>query len=192
MKMRDLRVSLSERGVTLLEVLIALVIVSIGLLGIAKMQALAIASTRISSMRSLIAIEASSLASAIHANRAYWSTVGTAANTFQVNVTSGAGGGVITSSTDPALTNNPPNCAATPCIGAPMAAYDLQAWGGALFNVMPTSTGSVTCSGLQTACTVTVNWTETYVNLNNATNYVNNTHFNNNAQAQTYTLMVQP
>ena len=90
----------SNRGVSLLEVLIALVVISIGLLGIAKMQALAIASTRVSSMRSLISIEASSLASAIHANRLYWTgpTVGSVATTFEVDITSGSGGGTVTSS----------------------------------------------------------------------------------------------
>jgi type IV pilus assembly protein PilV len=175
-----------HRGVTLVEVLVALIVVSIGLLGIAKMQALAIVSTRISSMRSLIAVQASSLASAMHANRKYWSTVGTAATTFQVNVTSASGGGTITSSTDSALQNSPTNCRTAQCVGAPLAEYDLQQWGAALYNVMPTSTGSVVCSGAQTACTITVNWTESYVSMNSATQYPNGT------QAQSFTLMVQP
>jgi type IV pilus assembly protein PilV len=189
MKTRASRFALaSNRGVSLLEVLIALVVTSIGLLGIAKMQALAISSTRVSSMRSLISVEASSLASAIHANRLYWTgkTVGSVANTFEVDVTSGAAGGTITSSTDAALQAAVLDCTAVTCVGAPMAAYDLQQWGAALFNVMPTSTGSVICSGLPPACTITVNWTETSVGMNSATQYTNGT------QAQTYTLMVQP
>lgn len=180
----------SNRGVSLLEVLIAMVVISIGLLGIAKMQALAIASTRVSSMRSLISIEASSLASAIHANRLYWTgpTVGSVATTFEVDITSGSGGGTVTSSTDAALQAVVLDCSAVTCVGAPMAAYDLQQWGAALFNVMPTSTGSVACSGLPPACTITVNWTETNVGMNSATQYTSATQ----TQAQTYTLMVQP
>lgn len=177
-----------SRGVSLLEVLIALVVISIGMLGIAKMQALAIASTRVSSMRSLIAIEASSLASAMHANSVYWSAppVASAAATFEVDVTSGATGGTITKSSDSALQAGSTDCTSATCVGAPMAEYDLQQWGTALFNVMPTSTGSVICSGLPPACTITVNWTESYVAMNAATKYVNGT------QQQSYTLMVQP
>ena len=44
------------RGFSLLEVMVALVIISIGLLGVAKMQALAYASTSTASSRSLAAI----------------------------------------------------------------------------------------------------------------------------------------
>jgi type IV pilus assembly protein PilV len=174
----------SNRGVTLVETLVALVVISIGLLGIAKMQALAIVSTRISSMRSLIAIEASSMASAIHANRAYWTTAGPA--NLQVSLTSGSGGGTITSSTDSALQASSTNCQSAQCVGAPMAEYDLKQWGGSLYNVMPTSTASVACSGTQTACTITVNWTESYTGANSATQYANNT------PGQTFTMVVQP
>ena len=62
-----------EAGFTLVEVLIALLISSIGLLGLAGMQALALASTQVSSVRSLVALQASSLAAAMHSNQAYWS-----------------------------------------------------------------------------------------------------------------------
>ncbi len=61
------------RGFTLLEVMIALVITSIGLLGIAKIQALAYASTGSASLRSLVAMQAAGLASSMHTNRNYWS-----------------------------------------------------------------------------------------------------------------------
>jgi type IV pilus assembly protein PilV len=60
------------RGFTLLEVMVALVITSIGLLGIAKIQALAYASTGTASMRSLVALQAAGLAAAMHADRGYW------------------------------------------------------------------------------------------------------------------------
>src|SRR5208282_2563628 len=61
-------------GFTLLEVMIALFVTSIGLLGIAKIQALAYASTSSASARSLVAIQAAGLAAAMHANRNYWAT----------------------------------------------------------------------------------------------------------------------
>src|SRR5271170_6778354 len=59
-------------GFTLLEVMIALFVTSIGLLGIAKIQALAYASTSSASARSLVAIQAAGLAASMHANRNYW------------------------------------------------------------------------------------------------------------------------
>ena len=46
-------------GFTLIEVLVAVVVIAIGLLGIAKMQALAYASTSTASLRSLVALQAS-------------------------------------------------------------------------------------------------------------------------------------
>jgi type IV pilus assembly protein PilV len=60
-------------GFTLLEVMVALVVTSIGLLGIAKIQALAYASTGTASIRSLVAMQVSGLAASMHADRTYWS-----------------------------------------------------------------------------------------------------------------------
>jgi type IV pilus assembly protein PilV len=172
------------RGVSLIEVLVALVIISIGLLGIAKMQALAIASTRGSSTRSLIAIEAASLASAMHANRLYWGSVANVATTFSASVSNAA----ITASSDAALTTQTANCATTTCVGVPMAAYDLSAWGATLQNVMNGSTGTVYCSGAPVACTITVTWQENMVGMNTATQYTGAAQ----TQQLSYALLVQP
>jgi prepilin-type N-terminal cleavage/methylation domain-containing protein len=74
--MRAHRINKGVRGFSLIEVLVALIVVSVGLLGIAKMQAVAYSSTGVASKRSLAAIEAASLASSMHANRAYWAAPG--------------------------------------------------------------------------------------------------------------------
>lgn len=175
----------TSRGMTLIEVLVALFIISIGLLGIAKMQALAISSTRVSSVRSLIAIEAASLASAMHANRLYWTNAAAATPTFTATVN----GPAITASSDPNLVYTA-DCATASCLaasGVPVAAYDLTQWGAALQNVMPTSNGSVACAGSPAICTITVNWQESYIGVTTATQYA--------TQGQTslaYTLLVQP
>src|SRR5580700_12341596 len=60
------------RGFSLIEVMVALIIIAVGMLGIAKMQALALSTTESSGVRSLVAIEAASLAASMHANRDYW------------------------------------------------------------------------------------------------------------------------
>ena len=81
--------TLRERGFSLVEVMVALVICAVGLLGLAKMESLALSSTSVANSRSLAAIEASSLAAAMHANPGYWAagkapatTVVSAANQF--------------------------------------------------------------------------------------------------------------
>src|SRR5579862_6704677 len=87
-----------SRGFSLIEVLVALIIIGVGMLGIAKIQALAYASTGTAAARSIAAIEASSLAAAMRANRDYWTTAGVAAT--QTITTTAAN---VVSSTDGAL-----------------------------------------------------------------------------------------
>src|SRR5271169_198769 len=59
-------------GFTLIEIMVALIVTSIGLLGIAKLQALAYASTGSAAVRSLVALQAAGLAASMHVNRSYW------------------------------------------------------------------------------------------------------------------------
>ena len=61
-------------GFSIIEVMIALFVISIGLLGIAKLEASSISSTNVANRRSLAAIEAASLAASMHVNRGYWTT----------------------------------------------------------------------------------------------------------------------
>jgi type IV pilus assembly protein PilV len=183
-----------SRGVSLIEVLIALVIVSIGLLGIAKMQALAIASTRGSSTRSLIAIEAASLAAEMHADRIYWSNVATAATTFSASVTTVNGVGTIAASTDSNLTTQSTNCVTNTCAGTgvALAAYDLAAWGLALNNIVNGATANVLCSGASVACTITVSWTENMVGMNTNTQWTPGNGTAQQTQTLNYALLVEP
>jgi len=154
----------TQRGVTLIEVLIALVVVSVGLLGIAKMQALAIASTRTSNVRSLIAIEAASIASAMHANQGYWQGV---TLPFSASVAVNSTGTVATvTSSDSNLAGTPGTCVSTVCTAAGMAAYDLGQWGLGLAALVPSSTNSISCSGSPIACTVQISWTENTIGMN--------------------------
>src|SRR5215471_3607666 len=88
--MRTLRARARADGFSLVEVMVAVVIICVGLLGIAKMQALALSSTTTSRLRALAAIQAAGLASAMHSNREYWA--GTAGATPPANITFNAGG----------------------------------------------------------------------------------------------------
>jgi type IV pilus assembly protein PilV len=178
------------RGFSLIEVLVSLVIISVGLLGIAKIQTIAYAETGTSSLRSIAAIEASSMASSMRANRAYWATGGGVSPTLQVTVA----GTAITSTTDGAMTGTP-NCEvlATPCTNRQMATYDIQEWaaaldpllgGGAAYNA------TITCPTTVTPidCTITITWTERLT----ATTSGAASNLGTAIMTPTYTLNVQP
>ena len=165
-----------QRGFTLLEVLVALLVISIGLLGIAGMQALAINNTSVARVQSLAAIHASSLASAMQANEAYW-TNGSLANTTVVNTTL----------SDATLNGQATNCWSATCTAVQMAAWDLKQWGQALQNTLPGGNGQVTCTtvvGTPITCTITVRWQEKTVGLNSGQGTA--------AAAQSYSMVVQP
>jgi type IV pilus assembly protein PilV len=170
-------------GFSLLEVLIALVITVIGLFGLAKMQAAAIANTQIARGRSLIALQSESLAGAMHGNKGFW-LAGTAPATFSM-----AG----TTVTDVSGTLNiaTPDCKATTCTPNQLAAYDVQAWAAEMNAHFPTYTATVNCS-TQTnrpiTCTVTTTWTESYLAYNQTTAALTAAQ----TATQSLTLYVQP
>jgi type IV pilus assembly protein PilV len=174
-------------GFTLLEVMVALVVTSIGLLGIAKLQALAYASTSSASARSLVAVQAAGLAASMRANRGYWAA-GAAPAPF-----------TITGTTISDATLNSTATTATYCVsggGAPctpnvMAAFDLHTYATAL-NAMLGNSDPVTTVNcpptIPVNCMIQVTWNEHAVSIN--TQSVANT-----TQATftpTFTLYVEP
>jgi len=160
----------TARGFSLVEVLVAFVIIGVGMLGLAKIQALAYASTGTASMRSLAALEASSMASAMHANRNYWATTPT---TFSFT------GSATPTTTGPTLGGDPTltgTVCSTACSSGTLAAYDVQTWaknvGGAPgvgLPVLPNSTGTIVCATSASGpigCTISLAWSESNVAIN--------------------------
>jgi len=145
-----------EQGFTLLEVMVSVFILAVGLLGIAKMQALAIASTQVSSSRSLVALQASSLAAAMHGGRAWWSN-GLAPPRFTIN-------GATVADSSGALSASVPACtSAAPCTAAQLAARDVQQWAAHMNPLFPSHATQVTCStvvNLPISCVISITWTE--------------------------------
>lgn len=162
-------------GFSLVEVMVAVIIIAIGMLGIAKLHALTIASTSTARLRSLAAIEAASLASAMHSDRAYWATAGNPPATVTIS------GTTITAS-DAALSNKATPCTseaggARPfCDGPHLAAYDLQTWAATLAELLPNDTAKIVCSAsvigapsptpAPVFCTIQIGWTESTVAAN--------------------------
>lgn len=171
-------------GFSLVEVMVALIIICVGLLGIAKLQALMLSNTGASRTRALAALEASSIAASMHADRDYWTA--TPAATTTVTTTNSS-----ITSTDPIL-ETAPGCfyggADAPCTSsAKMAAFDLNNWMTDMAVVLPGSTASIGCAtnvGVVT-CTIGITWQENTV----ASNSQESTPV---FQNQSYQLVVNP
>ncbi len=126
-------------GLSLIEVLIALIILAIGLLGTAAMQTLSMESTVNANYRSVALYMANDLIDRIranpvaHENGHYDSTAGAVLNS--------------------ACTTS------TGCTPAEMAKNDVQEWLNGLSNKLPSGTGTIT-RGTGDAYVITVSWRE--------------------------------
>lgn len=174
------------RGFSLLEVLVALLIVSLGLIGLSKMQAASLASTQTARSRALIALQTSSLAEAMHGNPGFWAAGGTAPPTVTfTGVTVTDATGVLSATADCS-----PNATAT-CSAAQLAAYDVQKWAGNMNDRFPSYTAAIQCStaaGKPISCFINVTWLEKYVAINRSTAAAGTTQ---TATSQ-YSLYVEP
>jgi len=146
-----------QRGVSLIEVLIALLIIAVGVLGLSKMQALTIANTQVSGLRGLIALQTASLASTMHSNKAYWQVaLGTPANCQGTTCT-------LTGSSTSAFGTATACLNTTHCTPTQMAAYDVNNWMAQMNNNVPGYTTTINCSGTATmpvVCSIEVVWLE--------------------------------
>jgi type IV pilus assembly protein PilV len=201
------------RGFTLIEVMVALFVTAIGLLGIAKIQALAYASTGTASVRSLVALQAAGLAASMHANRSYWAA-GFAPIPITINGTTITGGSLNTEGLPIGLgyfsVSGQGYCEAgsgnTPCAGPNpgefMAASDLHTYATALNGMLNNSnpTTTINCpliAGQPMNCVIQVSWNEKAVSISkqSATDTTQCTTASATDACQfnpTYTLYVEP
>jgi type IV pilus assembly protein PilV len=147
-----------DRGYSLLEVLVALVVISIGLLGVAAMQAAALSGTHTSQTESLVAIQAQSLADAMLSNAAFWA--GTSA---PASVSVAPAGSSVTVTGDDTLAGTA-TCVDTVCTAPSLAAYDFQTWAQNYFEAVPNATLATVKCNMPTAgpeiCTIQLEWTQ--------------------------------
>src|SRR5215470_4142375 len=169
------------RGFSLVEIMVAVVVLCVGLLGVAHMQALALSNTTTARMRSLAAIEAASLASAMHSNRAYWASTPPASVVVTPNTPNAPA--VVSSDAPMAATTIadlavfpalPQNCVGNAasgavCTPANLAAFDLAWWLTSLNTLLPNPGATLQCSNAApAACTIQITWTENAVGMNSA------------------------
>jgi len=138
-----------DSGFTLIEVLIATLVLAVGLLGLAGLQAASIKNNLSAYNRSQVAQLAYDMADRMRANK-----------NESLNPTTG---NVIAASTyltmAPADAADQANCATvTGCTAAQMAQNDLFQWNAALTNILPSGTGTITADAATRVFTITINW----------------------------------
>lgn len=133
------RVAKHQDGITLTEVLVAVVVTAIGLLGVARMQTISVRYNHSAYLRSQAASVADSLIERMRVNR----------------------DAAIAGSYNAALTDAPP--VAANCIGpgancspAQLAAFDVRLWLLSTQNLLPAGDGSINVDATVTPPTVTV------------------------------------
>jgi type IV pilus assembly protein PilV len=208
----NLQTRRAARGFTLVEVMVALIIISVGMLGIAKMQGLALSSTNASRSRALASIAASSLASAMQANRSYWSAAGSLPGTITVTASAGTVSLVSTSASMQAAINSVSgtvcgsmgttflSCFCTAGNSAPcttyinLAASDLYDWAQTLNSILPNAIAYVTCNNgdLPVDCSIQITWNENTVALTTQQAAYSAASAANSTVAVTYSLYVVP
>lgn len=126
-----------QPGFTLLEVLITLVILSIGLLGLAGLQAVGLSQNHSAYHRSQATQAAYSIADQMRANQA-------------------ASANYLTGFMLPSAATVQAGCTAGGCSAAQMAENDLFEWNETMTNTLPGGIGTITLAG--TVVTITINW----------------------------------
>lgn len=201
----------AARGFSLLEVMVSIIVICVGLLGIAKLQALSLSNTTTSRLRALAAIQAASLASAMHSNRQYWfntapTSVTVTATSTTATIASTDAGLQTQATTD--LTSNPTGASpSAACVGTsgggsqcnalPLAAFDLSRWAVSLGALLPGPSATISCpaANIPVSCTILITWTERAVGINaqeTAAAPTACTSAGTNFQLPCYTLYVEP
>jgi type IV pilus assembly protein PilV len=172
----------------MVEVMVTAAVVAIGLLGAAKLQAAAVSNTQVSRVRSLVALQAGSLAAAMHGNPKYWAA-GTAPTRWTASGTTISDAVLSAASTcvDNSTTGLPNNL----CTPPQLAAYDVQTWVANMNDQFPSYSATVTCSntvGVPISCSIQLTWSEKTVAINASTAASAATQ----PSQQQFTLLVQP
>lgn len=133
-----------QDGFTLLEVLIALLVLSIGLLGLASLQTVGLRSNQMATMRTQATHRAYDISDRMRANQS-----GVAAQNYVQSVTAVVPTGTIV------------DCATTVCTPAEMATFDVAAWMTEVIR-LPGGRGRITrdATGTLVKHTVTIFWDE--------------------------------
>ena len=135
---KPVRISDRQRGFTLLEVLIAVMLLAVGLLGLAGLQAVSLRNNHSAYLRSQATMLTYDIIDGMRSNRS-------AAQAANYDIAIGT-----------AASASPPDCMANVCTGSEMATADIADWKQSLASLMPSGDGAVARAG--NVVTVTVQW----------------------------------
>jgi type IV pilus assembly protein PilV len=191
MQLSTRTVSTRTRGFSLIEVMVALIVICVGLLGVAKMQALALSNMTTSRERALAAFEAAGLAAAMHSNQGYWTVTPTTLapnynivfNPLTAPVITSTDGTLSAQASADYQAPNAGNGAVglANCVGTfgggpqcgnftSLAAYDVARWAYTLQQLLPNPTATIKCPviavNVPISCTIQITWSEKAVAVN--------------------------
>jgi type IV pilus assembly protein PilV len=130
-----------QAGFSLLEVLIALAVLAIGLLGLASLQVYGTRYNHTAYSRTQATMMIYDMIDRMRAN-----PVGVSSGSYSTVYANGSG------------SISAPNCAAVSCSSADLANYDMNGWKVALEATLPDGQGQISTAGFTT--TVALRWTE--------------------------------
>lgn len=131
-----------KKGFTLLEVMVAMVIFAIGLIGLASLQSISLQSEHASYSRSQAILLAYDMADRIKANAS-----GSVSYVIDANTTTVAG------------YNGSTMCTANTCTISDIVLYDMGLWKASLATLLPSGRGAITIPSALNH-TITVHWDE--------------------------------
>jgi len=160
----------TQRGFSMIEVLVTLLIISLALLGTAGLQAYSMRLNQGGQFRSLAVFLAADLAERIEANKS----------------SAGAGDYVVPSTSGADFLASAPTvstaCVTAACPAAALASFDLSQWQNAIATTLPQSSWSVAqvVAGNQNTYTITISWVDRRADATNAATDANS-QFGSNA-----------
>ncbi|MCH9697247.1 MAG: type IV pilus modification protein PilV [Gammaproteobacteria bacterium] len=153
----------NQNGSTLIEILVALLIVTVSLIGHAGMQSMAIDSTHTANIHGISAYQAGSLASRMRANSNYWRTI-EEDKAFNINISNNNGTSKLSNDGDSfydSLLTYATDCATTSCSPEQLAAFDIKAWGQTQIDKFPNGQARITrLAGPRAVFHITLMWRE--------------------------------
>lgn len=162
-----------QRGFGMLEALISMVVIMIGVLGMAGMQMLAINNTENARYQSIAAMQASSMATQMLANAAFWRAAPATVTVNGLTVTNVNQGNTNNKAKNKIKNKGGGNtyCNTTVCTATEMAYFDVESWGIEMASALPSGAGSIRCVSTlsPTVCTLTMTWMEKNIALTRAT-----------------------
>ena len=135
-----------QRGFTLLEVLIAVMLLAVGLLGLAGLQAVSLRNNHSAYLRSQATMLTYDIIDSMRSNRKAAAALPPTPN---YDIAIGTPGSA-----------SPPDCMAIVCTGSEMAIAEIADWKQSLASLLPSGDGSIAPGVAPNVVTVTVQWTD--------------------------------